>query len=107
MKVFISQPMNGQGRMNIEIRRSALIEEIKKILGEDIEIIDSIQDTKDKSPLECLSESIRLLATADVVYFDTFWEKARGCRIEHECAVEYGKMIIDDSQGCWMQWRKL
>ena len=38
---------------------------------------------------EFLAKSIALLATADIVYFDEGWERARGCRIEHECAVAY------------------
>jgi len=30
------------------------------------------------------------LSTADVAYFAEGWDEARGCKIEHECAVEYG-----------------
>lgn len=33
--------------------------------------------------------------TADVVYFAPGWKEARGCRIEHECAKEYGMDRIE------------
>ena len=46
-------------------------------------------------PLWFLGKSIELLSDADVVYFASGWENARGCRIEHECAVEYGVDIIE------------
>ena len=41
-------------------------------------------------PLKYLSKSLELLADADVAYFCSGWDTARGCRIEHQCAVEYG-----------------
>jgi ferredoxin len=31
-----------------------------------------------------------------LVVFAKGWEEARGCRIEHECALQYGYRIIDD-----------
>ena len=42
------------------------------------------------------TESLKLLSGADVAYFAEGWEDARGCRIEHECAVEYGITTIED-----------
>ena len=50
----------------------------------------------DARPLWYLGESLKLLATADVAYFAKGWEKARGCKIEHTCAVEYGIPTIED-----------
>ena len=38
-----------------------------------------------------LSKSIEFIGKADVIYFMKGWEKARGCKIEHEVAAEYGK----------------
>ena len=46
-------------------------------------------------PLWFLGESLKLLATADIAYFATGWEGARGCKIEHTCAEEYGVRIIE------------
>lgn len=37
-----------------------------------------------------------VLADADVIYFADGWEDARGCVIEHECAIRYGLNIIHD-----------
>ena len=33
------------------------------------------------------------MSEADAVVFMPGWENARGCRIEHEIALEYGKYI--------------
>jgi hypothetical protein len=46
-------------------------------------------------PLECLGKSIELMAHADVAVFCPGWKEARGCRIEHECAVQYGLEVIE------------
>lgn len=37
-----------------------------------------------------LAKAIDVLAEADIVYFCPDWEDARGCKIERQCAVEYG-----------------
>lgn len=42
-----------------------------------------------QKPLWFLGKSIELLSTADLVYFAKGWETARGCIIEHSCAVAY------------------
>ena len=47
-------------------------------------------------PVAYLGKSIGLLATADVAYFGEGWKDARGCKIEHEVAVQYGIYIIED-----------
>lgn len=36
-----------------------------------------------------LGKTIEMLAQADLVVFAEDWPKARGCRIEHECAKIY------------------
>ena len=40
-----------------------------------------------------LFQSIRYLGKADMIVFMKGWEKARGCKIEHQVAVEFGKEI--------------
>ena len=60
----------------------------------DAELIDSYFDDYKPSTgnigLKYLAKSLELLADADVAYFAPGWDKARGCRIENECAIEYG-----------------
>ena len=41
-----------------------------------------------------LAKSIEFIGKVDIVVFMKGWEKARGCRIEHQVAVEYGKEIV-------------
>ena len=96
-KLFISQPMNGKSDEEILREREKAIEEAKKALGEDVEVIDSFFKSApvDTRPLWFLGKSLELLSTADIAYFAQGWEEARGCRIEHECTVEYGINRID------------
>lgn len=49
----------------------------------------------DTTPLWYLGESIKKMSEADVVYFATGWAKARGCQIEHECAVKYNLQVYE------------
>ena len=44
----------------------------------------------------CLAHSIQCLADADIVYFAEGWENARGCKIEHEIAKQYGIEIKEE-----------
>lgn len=46
--------------------------------------------------MKYLAKSLELLADADVAYFAKGWESARGCRIENQCAIEYGIDTIED-----------
>ena len=92
MRLFISQPMRGKTDEQILDERNYAISRAKKILGDDVEVIDSFfKDAPiDASPLWFLGKSLELLSTADIVYFCNGWDTARGCRIEQMCAVEYG-----------------
>ena len=98
-RLFISQPMNGKTDEEILKVREKAIVSAEKHIGESVEVIDSFfQDPPIQvRPLWYLGKSIELLSTADVVYFVKGWEEARGCRIEHECVMEYGiDLIIED-----------
>lgn len=46
--------------------------------------------------MKYLAKSLELLVDADVAYFAKGWESARGCRIENQCAIEYGIDTIED-----------
>ena len=41
-----------------------------------------------------MSNSFARMAISDTVYFVKGWEKARGCRLEHQAAQDYGLKII-------------
>lgn len=95
-KLFISQPMKGKSDDEILAERSNAIQAAKDSVNDEIEVIDSFFQgaPADAAPLWYLGESLKLLSTADVAYFAPGWEKARGCKIEHTCAVEYGIAVI-------------
>ena len=96
-KLFISQPMRGKSDEDILAEREKAISEAKRILCDDVELIDTFFGTSDMShALEYLGESIKRMANADAAYFADGWQRARGCRIEHGCAVEYGVPIVND-----------
>lgn len=95
MKIFISMPMNG--KTDGQIRKD--FEEKKKYLtrhwGFDPEmVIDSIIGDGTTNPVKYLATSIDLMADADLVFCALGWERARGCKIEHEVAVAYGKGVL-------------
>ena len=52
---------------------------------------DSHHDAK---PLWFLGKSLELLSNANVIVLGKGWERSRGCRIEHEGAVQYGISVI-------------
>lgn len=98
-KLFISQPMRGKTDEEILAEREKAIASAERELGEPVEVIDSFFQSApvDAKPLWFLGKSLELLSTADVAYFTKGWEDARGCRIEYECAVEYGiELVIAD-----------
>lgn len=90
-KLFISQPMRGKTDEEIKAERAKAIEAASELVGEPMEVIDSFFEKApaDAKPLWFLGKSLELLAGADIAYFAKGWQDARGCRIEHTCAVEY------------------
>ena len=100
VKVFISQPMNGKTEEEILTERVKAIECCKKNFGDDIEVLDSYFAEYNPEagyvPLKYLAKSLEILADADVAYFTGDWQEARGCRIENQCAIEYGIEVIED-----------
>lgn len=84
--------MKGKSDEDILKERDRAIRKAEAIVGEPIEVIDSFFQNApaDARPLWFLGKSLELLSTADVAYFAPGWDEARGCKIEHMCAVEYG-----------------
>jgi hypothetical protein len=97
MKVFISQPMTGKTDEEIKKERSTMIEEAKRLFGDDVEIIDSFFEGApyNAAPLWFLGKAIQLLSTADAAMFAKGWSEARGCKMEYLAAKEYGIRIIE------------
>ena len=94
MKIMISQPMRGKTNKQIREEREKLV---KRLQEEGHEVIDTVLDiSENKSPIYYLSKSIELLDKADGVVFMKGWQEARGCRIEHQVAVDYGKFIKEE-----------
>lgn len=93
-KIMISQPMRGKTNELIKEERKVLVQELE---NNGYEVLDTVFDEAPKNVDEAiwfLSKSIEYLAQADIIFFMKGWEKARGCKIEHEIAVEYDKEII-------------
>ena len=95
-KLFISQPMKDKTNEEIKAESKRIIKEVTDKFG-DVEVIDNFFENAphDTRPLWFLSKSLELLSTADVAYFAKDWEKYRGCKIEHTCAVEYGIDVME------------
>lgn len=93
-KIMISQPMRGKTNELIKEERKVLVQEFE---DNGYEVLDTVFDEAPKNVDEAiwfLSKSIEYLAQADIIFFMKGWEKARGCKIEHQIAVEYDKEII-------------
>ena len=92
MKIMISQPMRGKTEKEIKNEREALV---KKLQEEGHEVLETVFEDFDcyASPIAYLARSIEFLDKADAVVFMKGWENARGCKIEHEVALKYGKYI--------------
>lgn len=96
-KLFISQPMKDKTDEEILKERQNALLQAAVVCEEEVELIDSFfqEAPHDAKPLWFLGKSLELLSGADVAYFVPGWENARGCRIEHECAEEYGIQIME------------
>ena len=92
MKIMISQPMRGKTEKEIKNEREALV---KKLQEEGHKVLETVFEDFDcyASPIAYLARSIEFLDKADAVVFMKGWENARGCKIEHEIALKYGKYI--------------
>lgn len=91
MKVFISQPMRDKTDQEILQERADAMNLIRSV-HPNAELIDTYidDDIQEKhAGLQYLAKSIEMLDTADAVWMLKGWAKARGCRIEHECALAY------------------
>ena len=102
-KIMISQPMNGLTEEQIINARNKFLEYAKK---ENFEVVNTYFQNEWYSnesmssrgviqiPLCFLAKSIENMSLCHKAYFAKGWENARGCKIEHEVALQYGLDII-------------
>lgn len=100
-KLFISQPMRGLSNEEILKTREEIRVQAEKTIGEPVELIDSFiseypGEINKSVPVWYLGKSLQFLSQADVAYFGGDWRNARGCKIEHEVAINYGIETIED-----------
>lgn len=102
-KAMLSQPMAGKTEKEIVETRERAITALKE---RGYEIVNTLftdewysdEAMKDRGvvqiPLCFLAKSLENMSLCHAAYFCDGWEKARGCRIEHEAAKAYGLEII-------------
>ena len=94
MKIMISQPMRGKTTEQIKQEREELV---KQLETEGHEVVDTI--FAEEAPKDCdtaiyyLAKSIETIGKVDGLVFMQGWDRARGCLIEHQVAMSYGKFI--------------
>lgn len=103
MKAMLSQPMAGKTDEEIIQTRERAIRILKE---KGYEIVNTLftdewydQENMKKRgvvqiPLCFLAKSLENMSLCHAAYFCKGWEKARGCRLEHEAAIAYGVDII-------------
>lgn len=103
MKAMLSQPMAGKSEEEIVATRERAV---KVLESKGYEIVNTLftdewysqENIKNlgvvQIPLCFLAKSLERMSLCHAAYFCKGWEKARGCRIEHEAAKEYGLTIL-------------
>jgi hypothetical protein len=106
-KAMLSQPMGGKTKEEIVATREKAI---KTLEAKGYEVINTLftdewysHDAMEKRgvvqiPLCFLAKSLENMSLCHAAYFCKGWEKARGCRIEHEAAVTYGLDILYEEE---------
>lgn len=94
MKIMISQPMGYKSPERIKWERQDLVKELQE---QGHYVVDTI--FTEEAPKNCdeamyyLAKSIEVMAKVDAVIFMRGWQDTRGCKIEHQIALEYGKFV--------------
>jgi hypothetical protein len=102
-KAMLSQPMAGKTDDEIVSTRDKAVAALRE---REFEIVNTLFTDEWYSkenmeargvvqiPLCFLAKSLENMANCHAAYFCKGWENARGCRIEHEAAKNYGLEII-------------
>ena len=102
-KIFISQPINGKTKEEIQEARMKAIQEIVTNVNEQAVILDSWINEEPPSGVNpgiwYLGKSLETLSKADYIYMVDGWEDYRGCVFEHDIALEYGLTVITSHEG--------
>lgn len=94
-KIFISQHAKGKNNSEILAERERAIKIVQNRLKDDITIVNlRLRTGEDDNNLFALGKSLEKLANADVAVFIGDFNEARICKMEFNCAVEYGIDII-------------
>ena len=107
MKAMLSQPMAGKTDEEIIATRERAI---KALSEKGYEIVNTLftddwysKEQMEKRgvvqiPLCSLAKSLENMSLCHAAYFCKGWEKARGCKIEHDAAVAYGLDILYEEE---------
>ena len=107
-KAMLSQPMAGKSDEEIRATRERAIDALESAGYEVVNTLFtdewySRENMKKRGvvqiPMCFLAKSIENMSLCHAAYFCKGWEKARGCRIEHEIAKAYGVEIIYEEDG--------
>lgn len=95
-KIMIIQPMAGRSEEEIKREKEMITEAIESNGQEVINTLFTEEAPKDsKQGLYYLGKSIQAMSQVDAVLLLPNWEKARGCKIEYECAKAYGLEVAE------------
>ena len=99
-KAMLSQPMKGLTEEQI---RSAGARAVQVLAEKGYEVLDTFfseefnkfndNEVKHKGVI-FLAKSLESMSTCDAVYFVKGWSAARGCKLEHEVAKQYGIEVL-------------
>ena len=102
-KAMISQPMAGETDEQIAATREKAIADLEGMGYEVVNTLFTDEWYSDEAmrergvvqvPLCYLAKSLKNMSLCHAPYFCKGWEKARGCRIEHDAAVAYGLEVL-------------
>ena len=98
MRVMISQPMAGKTTEQVLDERKNIV---KLLESQGHVVVNTVISDRPPSGVQAalwyLGASLQKMADCDAVLFMRGWDTARGCRIEHACALEYGLQILSVS----------
>lgn len=107
MKAMLSQPIAGKTDEEIIATREKAVAALKAKGYEIVNTPFTDEWYSNKSmeergvvqiPLCFLAKSLENMSLCHAAYFCKGWEKARGCRIEHDAAVAYGLDIFYEDE---------
>ena len=103
MKAMISQPMAGRTDEQIVEARDEAVSHLEAMGYEVVNTLFTDDWYSDEAmaqrgvvqiPLCYLAKSLENMSLCHAAYFCEGWERARGCRIEHDAAKAYGLIVL-------------